>query len=146
MKNRNILKSNLRSIDRVLKGYDQGEKKRDDLLKVYNKAIKQIPDHYNKNFNDKRVYPTTIAAASKRLVKHVKTRDAKLLKINPKGYMKMLHQAHKDGNWTLFDYKHNQPLDSSPDKCRNIIFNYRTGLFEDLSALREQENDDNLEM
>ena len=141
MLNRNIVQNNLKTINQLLTGYDEGKKTHDDLLKTYNDAIKQIPDHYNKIFNNKQVMPTTIAAAAKRFHRALNTRDVRLLKIDPKKYMHLLHQARKEGLWTLFDYSDCLPFDSNSDLCQSILQNYRDGLEQELELTREAEKD-----
>lgn len=147
MANRNVLENNLHSITQVLNGYDKGTKKRDDLLKAYNKSIKQVPDHYNKEFNNRRIMPTTIAVASKNLVKAVKVKDPKLLKIDAKKYMQKLHEQRKYGLWTLYDYDNDEPVDSDPKKCHMLMVNYQLGLQKDLelALANEREQDNELE-
>lgn len=148
MANRNVLHNNLRSINQVLTGFDDGSKNRDDLLKAYNKSIKQVPDHYNKEFDGKRIYPTSIASASRDLKKAVQKRDPKLLKIDPKKYMEKLNQEHKYGLWTLFDYDDYEPVDSNPKRCREILVAYQLGLQKELELARKRElaQDNDLEM
>lgn len=146
MPNRNILKTNIRTINRLVADFDKGEKTRDDLLKAYDKAVKQIPDHYNKEFNNRKVLPTAIAARSNWLHDAVKHQDIKMLHINAKEYMEQLEESHKYGNWTLYDYDEDKPLDSSPEHCRSIIITYQNGMQQELALIsareREEENEE----
>lgn len=147
MANINILTSNYRNVSRVINSYDQQEKSRDDLLKAYGKSIKQVPDHYqHKDGKATQIKPTTIAGAARNLIKAVKTDDPVLLTIDPKKYMKVLHQSHKDGNWTLFDYKNSMPVDSSPEKVRTILTKYQDGIHHDINLARIHENEEEAEM
>lgn len=147
MANINILTSNYRNVSHVINSYDQQEKSRDDLLKAYGKSIKQVPDHYqHKDGKATQIKPTTIAGAARNLIKAVKTDDPVLLTIDPKKYMKVLHQSHKDGNWTLFDYKNSMPVDSSPEKVRTILAKYQDGIHHDINLARIHENEEEAEM
>lgn len=149
MANINILTSNYRNIAHVINSYDKQEKSRDDLLKAYGKSIRQVPDHYqSKDGKATQIKPTTIAGAARNLVKAIKTKDSILLKIDPKKYMKVLHQSHKDGNWTLFDYKNSMPVNSSPEKVRQILEKYRDGIHHDINLARihEKEEEDELDL
>lgn len=141
MINHNIIQNNLTTVKQALTGYDQGQKSRDDLLKTYNAAIKQIPDHYNKTFHDKQVMPTTIASAARRFHQALVTKDVRLLKIDPKKYMQLLHAARKEGLWILFDYSDCLPLDSSPEQCQTILQNYQAGLEHELALARKAEKE-----
>ena len=141
MPNRNILQTNIKSMKKLVNDFDNGDKSRDDLLKSYNRAIKQIPDHYNKEFDNKRVLPTTIISRSRWLKNKVKHQDPDLLGIEPKEYMNKLHKSRKDGLWTLYDYKNNEVMDSSPEKCRKIIVTYQNGMQKELTLIQEQEDE-----
>ena len=146
MANRNVIKNNLRSVTQTISGFDQGNKTRDDLLKTYNKSIKQIPDYYNKQLDNRHIFPTSIASASRDLRKAVQKRDPKLLKMDPKKYMEKLNQEHKYGLWVLFDYDNYEPVDSNPKKCREIMINYQAGLQHELELARQHEHDNEIEM
>lgn len=149
MANINILTSNYRNVSHVINSYDKQEKSRDDLLKTYGKSIKQVPDHYQNNDGKAtQIKPTTIAGAARNLIKAVKTEDPVLLKIDPKKYMKVLHQSHKYGNWTLFDYKNSMPVDSAPEKVRKILGKYQDGIHHDINLARihEKEEADEMEL
>lgn len=145
MPNRNVLKNNIRSISQVLSDYDNGNKTHDDLLKAYNRSIKQLPDHYNKEFDNKRILPTTVARASDRLYKAVKVQDPKLLHVNSKKYMQLLHKAREYGLWTLYDYDNDEPVDSSPERCHTIVTIYQNGLQKELDLIQDKENEDQAE-
>lgn len=147
MANINILTSNYRNVSHSINSYDQQEKSRDDLLKTYGKSIKQVPDHYqHKDGKTTQIKPTTIAGAARNLIKAVKTNNPVLLTIDPQKYMKVLHQSHKDGNWTLFDYKNSMPVDSSPERVRTILEKYQDGIHHDINLARIHEKEEESEM
>lgn len=152
MANLNLLRSNYNSINNALNDYKDEKISHDDILKTYSQAINKLPDYANSDSKTKPsdVKPTTIAAASHNLVKAIRAKNPIILKIDPENYMKQLKMAHKDGNWTLFDYKNKRPVDSSKEKLIERIGKYRDGLAKDMEKVRTQnkhvEQDNELEL
>lgn len=141
MANLSLLNANYHKLHKAIISFDKGKQNRDHLLTTYNDAIQQIPDYYNSKSKNKpaAIRPTTIAAASHNLVQAAKRADPKLLKIKPHKYMNALHEAHKAGNWILFDYDNVKPVDSSPAAVRSYVSKYTKGLHTEMQRMQTKQ-------
>lgn len=154
MANLDVLSRNVRNIDKALVAFDHHKLSRDSLLKAYANSIKQVPDNFKqKAGKENKIKPTTIAGASRNLIKAIRSNDPVMLKIDPKKYMKSLHESYDDGKggkWILFDYQNNRPVKSDNQTVRKVVFDYHTGLHKEIeltrNRMREKENDTGLSL